>query len=155
MAKSRINTEIQGKIITSDELYEKAQAWANTVRVVAKKNATAFAKGKKKTYNYKNTTKWHKAGETEKPLRQSILYKIKEKDGITDNIRFQFPRHGIFRAYGVGSGQNINGKQAKKIYVKRSMSDWIDAPIDKKTEKLADIAAEFYGDQALINTFGK
>ncbi len=155
MAKSRISTEIQGKIITSDELYEKAKAWANTVRAVAKNNATAFAKGKKKSYNYKNTTKWHKAGENEKPLKQSVLYKIKEKDGITDNIGFQFPRHGIFRAYGVGNGQSISGKQAKKIYIKRSMSDWIDQPIDKNLDKLADLAAEFYGDQAIINTFGK
>lgn len=155
MAKSRISTEIQGKVISADELYAKANAWANTVRAVSKKNATAFAKGKKKPYNYKNTTKWHKAGETEKILSQSVLYKIKEKDGITDNIGFQFPRHGIFRAYGVGNGQSIGGKQAKKVYIHRNMSDWIDQPIDTNLSKLADLAAEFYGDQAIINTFGK
>lgn len=155
MAKSRVSTEIQGKVITSDELYMQARSWANSVRAMAKNNASAFSDGKKKSYTYTKTSKWHKSGETETKLSQSVSFKIKEKDGITDRIGFQFPRHGIFRAYGVGNGQSINGKQAKKIYIHRTVSDWIDQPIDDKTGKLADIAAEFYGDKAMINAFGK
>lgn len=155
MAKSRISTEIQGKVISSDELYAQARQWANRVRTIAKNNTAAFSKGKKKPYTYPTSTKWHKAGEREPKLSAAVAYKIKEKDGITDNIGFQFPRHGIFRAYGVGNGQSRTGKQAKKTFIKRTMSDWIDKPIDDSTDKLANIAAEFYGDQALINTFGK
>lgn len=155
MAKSRVTTEIQGKVISAEDLYERAMAWASGVRAQARKNASDFHKGKNKSYTYKNKTKWHKSGEVEKKLTRAISFKVKEIGGITDRIGFQFPRHGIFRAYGVGNGQSISGKQAKKVFVVRNMSEWIDAPIEHNLNRLADVAAEFYGDQALVKTFGK
>jgi len=150
---ARIDTEIEGEIINSDELYRKAGAWANNVRMLGKSNASVFASGKLGTYTYPQKTKWHKKGEKEPKLSQSLSYKVKEVGGIVDGIKFQFPRHGVFRAYGVGNGQPVSGVTAKKSFKKRSMSDWIDAPIDQNIEKIADIAAEFYGDTALVNTY--
>jgi len=156
--RTRTDTQIEGKIINSDEFHRKATQWASRVRALAKRNTAAFTKGKNKPYIYgskdKNKkgekyTKWHKHGEIEPLLSKSISYKIKEISGITDSIKIQFPRHGVFRAYGVGNGQPISGGIAKKI--KRSMSDWADNPIDQNIEKLADIASEFYGDQVCIN----
>jgi len=38
--------------------------------------------------------------------------------------------------------------------VKRSMDDWMDKPIEKHTQKLSDLAVEFWGDQVLVSTFG-
>jgi hypothetical protein len=155
MAKknTRIDTQLEGHVIDSDELFQQAKAWADQVRGKAKSNTSAFTKGKKGSYTYPKRSKWHQAGEVEKKLSQSLSYKVKEIGGITDSISYQFPRHGIFRAYGVGNGQSINGKQAVQSFVKRSPSDWLDDPIDQNIEKLADIAADFYGDEVTVNAY--
>jgi hypothetical protein len=34
------------------------------------------------------------------------------------------------------------------------MEDWIDKPIEKNTKKLFDLAAEFWGDTVVVNSFG-
>ena len=148
---TRVNTEIEGKIISSDELYAEAKKWADHVRSLAKANTATFNNGKSTTYTYKKKTKWHKAGEVEKKLSQSLSYKIKEVAGVTDKIAFQFPRHGVFRAYGVGYGQPINGANTN-IKIRRNMNDWIDTPINTNIQKLADVAAEFYGDYFCVKT---
>jgi len=153
MINSRIDTEIDGKLINSDEFYRKATAWANKVRALAKANTAAFTRGKSKPRIHTKNTKWHKRGDKENLLANAISYNIKEASGVVEGFKFIFPRHGIFRAYGVGSGQPISGGTGKNIKIKRSMSDWIDAPIDRNIEKLADISAEFYGDQFCISTY--
>ena len=45
-------------------------------------------------------------------------------------------------------------KVSKSGRIRRSMADWLDAPIDQHTEKLFNLAAEFWGDQFLVNFFG-
>ena len=159
MKNSRIETEIEGKIISANELHKQAQIWAATVRNRAKINTLSFTKGKKGRYTYgskekkgKQLSKWHKHGEVEPKISQNLSFKIKEAAGVTEKIAFQFPRHGVFRAYGVGNGQPITGVTAKKSFIKRTPSDWMDEPINKNMEKLADIAAEFYGDQFCVKT---
>ena len=159
MRNSRIETEIEGKVISANELHKQAQIWAFSVRNRAKINILSFTKGKKGKYTYgsnvkagKRLSKWHKHGEVEPKISQNLSFKIREASGVTEKITFQFPRHGVFRAYGVGNGQPITGITAKKTFVKRTPNDWIDEPINKNIEKLADIAAEFYGDQFCVKT---
>lgn len=154
MAKnSNVETSIEGNITSPEEFKEAAKQWAQLVRNMAKNNASHFKEGKKKAYTYK--TGIHK-GKTERKLIKSISYIVKEEAGITDNIGFKFPLHGIFRAYGVGNGtpRHPAKKHAEFSYIKRTPSDWLDEPINKKTDDLANIAAQFYGDEAVINTWG-
>ena len=165
MAKERIETQIQGKIIDSDEFYRKATQWADMIKSKSLSNAKSFTKGKEKKLVHgkwkgdkKKTWKKHKSiyypdGSIENKIITNFSYKIYEKHGITDSLGFKFPRHGVFRTYGVGNGQSINGKQAKRVYVKRTMRDWLDWPIETNIDQLADIASEFYGDKVLVNTY--
>jgi len=150
---SSFSTTIQGKIISSDELRLKAAVWAKSVREQAKQNITKFDKGKRKpTHTYKSGL-WK--GKTEGKLKNKLSFAVREKGGVTDHVGFKFPLHGIFREYGVGRGQpRMPGKKkSRKVYIKRSMSDWLDAPISKNMNKFADLAAEFYGDEAIIHCF--
>ena len=34
------------------------------------------------------------------------------------------------------------------------MDDWLDKPIEKNTQKLFDLAVDFWGDQVLVSAFG-
>ena len=34
------------------------------------------------------------------------------------------------------------------------MADWLDEPINRNAERLFDLAAEFWGDECLVNFFG-
>jgi len=38
--------------------------------------------------------------------------------------------------------------------IRRSMVDWLDEPIEHSAERLFDLAAEFWGDECLVNFFG-
>jgi hypothetical protein len=145
---------VDGKLMTQADFIAEAKRWANVVRAQAKANAAAFTKGKKETHTYK---KGWKAGKTEKILSTDINYSLKNKNGEISSIAFKFPLHGIYRAMGVGRGQpapGSNKKEAKKIYVRRSMSDWMSKPIEDNIDKLADLAVECYGDQVLQNVYG-
>lgn len=97
-------------------------------------------------------------GKIEKRLKNSIRFLI-EHDGskIPESIGFKIPIHGIYQEWAVGFGQpRVAGKYvAQHNRVKRSMTDWLDQPIDRHAERLFDIAAEFWGDKVLVNTFGK
>lgn len=157
---TRVDTELEGKLIDSDEFYRQANSWANMVRNKAAANTAAFSKGKKDKYTYKprkdkEKTKggWHFKGEIERPLSKDISFVLREYSGILKYIGFRFPRHGVFVAYGVGGGQPVSGQLSKNVKIRRRAIDWFDEPIDQEVNKLADVAAEFYGDQATINTY--
>ena len=141
-------------LLTPEEFYTAARKWAAIVRNMAKANATRFKKGKtKQTHTYKTGKK---AGKTEQRLRDSIRYTIAQDGGVPESIGFKLPIHGIFREWAVGYGQpRVAGKYvSKNSRIKRSMDDWIDNPIEKNTQKLSDLAAEFWGDQVLVSSFG-
>ena len=154
MPNHTVTDKIAGKTITNEEFYKEAQRWASRVRALAKRNALGFAKGKKKPSHTYKTGK--KAGKVEKKLSASIRYKIEHYSRIPESIGFLIPIHGIWREWAVGYGQpRVPGKYVNPHpMVRRSMVDWIDDPIDQNTEKLFDIAAEFWGDQYLLNFFG-
>ena len=151
---SVLHTSIDGNLITAEQFYAAARKWAAIVRNMAKANTSRFAKGKdKQTHTYKTGKK---AGKTEKKLRDSIRYTIAHDCGVPESIGFKIPIHGIFREWAVGYGQpRVAGKYiSQNSRVKRSMDDWIDKPIEKNTQKLFDLAADFWGDQVLISSFG-
>jgi hypothetical protein len=97
-----------------------------------------------------------KAGKNEKKLHDSIRYTITQDCEVPESIGFKIPIHGIFREWAVGYGQpRVAGKYvSNNSRVKRTMEDWIDKPIEKNTQKLFDLAAEFWGDQVVVNSFG-
>jgi hypothetical protein len=149
-----VTTTLSGKSITPEQFYTEARKWAAIVRNMAKANTTRFKKGKKKqTHTYKTGKK---SGKSEPKLKDSIRYIIEQDCGIPESIGFKIPIHGIFREWAVGYGQpRVAGKYVShNSRVKRNMEDWIDKPIEKSTNKLFDVAAEFWGDQVLVCSFG-
>ncbi len=154
MKNSKVTSTIDGKVLTAEQFYAEARKWAAIVRNMAKANTAAFKKGKKnESHVYKEGKK---AGKTEKKLSKSTRFIITHDNKIPESIGFKIPIHGIFREWAVGYGQpRVAGKyKAAHNRVKRSMSDWIDKPIEKHKEKLFAVAAEYWSDQVIVNTFG-
>jgi|GEM_PF-1342244 len=149
-----VTTSLSGNTISAEEFYTQARKWAAIVRNMAKANATRFKKGKtKQSHTYKTGKK---AGKSEQKLKDSIRYTIAQDCGVPESIGFKIPIHGIFREWAVGYGQpRVVGKYiSMNSRVKRTMEDWIDRPIEKNTKKIFDLAAEFWGDQIVISSFG-
>jgi len=147
---SIIHSTLDGKPISPEQFYAQACKWAAIVRNMAKANATRFKKGKtKQDHTYKT-------GKSEQKLRDTIRYSIVRNCDVPENVSFKVPIHGIFREWAVGYGQpRVAGKYVSpNSRVKRTMEDWLDKPIAKNTQKLFDFAAEFWGDQVVINSFG-
>ena len=71
-------------------------------------------------------------------------------------MSFKIPIHGIWREWAVGYGQpRVPGKYVNPHpSIRRSVVDWLDEPIDRNAERLCDLAAEFWGDECLVNFFG-
>ena len=156
--------KIEGTLTTQEMFMDDARKWGAAVAAKMRANAARFQHGKehKRTYTArrynKRTGQKEDTTVNEKVLKKSINSKIRtNRDGDFNRIAFDFPLHGIFRMYGVGSGQPGAGshkKQAPKIRVKRSMSDWLNQPIEQEFDTLADIVANFYGDKVLTSVYG-
>jgi len=149
-----VSSTLDGNTITPEQFYAEARKWAAIVRNMAKANTTRFKKGKtKQTHTYKTGKK---AGKSEQKLRDSIRYAITQDCGVPDSVGFKLPIHGIFREWAVGYGQpRVAGKYVStNSRVKRTMEDWIDKPIEKNTQKLFNLAAEFWGDKVVVCSFG-
>lgn len=139
-------------IMTDEQFKAEVRKWANNVRREAKNKAAAFGKGKKANYTYSETGKSRYRGTVEKKLSEYMTYSVKYQFGDVHHIKFQFPLHGIFRAFGVGKGQPATGsfsKRALKTYIRRSPSDWLNEPIEKNIETFSDLVANHYGDTIL------
>jgi len=149
-----VTTTIDGKTITSEEFYKQAVRWASMVRNIAKRNTLQFTKGKKhNSITYKSGKK---EGKVERKLSSSIRYSIEHSSHIPEAISFKIPIHGIWREWAVGYGQpRVPGKYVNPHpHIRRSMVDWLDEPIDRNAERLFNLAAEFWGDECLVNFFG-
>lgn len=139
-------------IMTDEQFTAAVIQWGNMVRNKARANAGAFTKGKQGTYGYNPDGKSKNAGRTEKKLATAIGYRIRRFSGDINNVSFQFPLHGIFRAFGVGNGQpgeDSYAKRTTKTYIKRSKSDWINSPIENSFEAFAKLSTEYYGDKVM------
>ena len=73
---TRVDTQIEGSVITSEELHRKANQWAKMVMGVAKSNTSAFTKGKTKDK--------HVYGEKRKRRRE---YAEKRGEKMTFSLR--------------------------------------------------------------------
>ena len=137
-------------IVTAEEFLRQARRWASMVRNAAKRDTLQFSKGKNRT----SITK--KNGRVERRLRDSIQYTIEHSDRIPEAVSFKIPIHGIWREWAVGYGQpRVPGKYVNpRPRIRRSMVDWLDEPIDRKAERLFDLAAEFWDDRCIVNFFG-
>jgi len=149
-----VSTTTNSNLITPEQFYAEARKWAAIVRNMAKANTNRFTKGKTKQNHTYKTGK--KAGKSEQKLNKSIRYTIAHDGGVPESIGFKIPIHGIFREWAVGYGQpRVIGKYvAQNSRVKRCMDDWLDKPIEKNTQKLFDLAVDFWGDQVLVSAFG-
>lgn len=125
-------------ILTETEYNRQMEAWSSTVQRLAKLQATAFNKGKKKSHTYKSGKK---KGKTEHILRTHIQYQMKSDNGEVAGVAFQFPVHGIFREYGVGNGT----PRALVGHTARNMSDWLSSSLQKQEQSLLDIVADYEG----------
>lgn len=150
MPSHTVTDTLDGKAITAEEFYRQARRWASMVRNAAKRNTLQFTKGKQRN----SVTK--KNGKVERKLRSSIQYNVEHSGHIPEAVSFKIPIHGIWREWAVGYGQpRVPGKYVNPHpRIRRSMADWLDAPIDQHTEKLFNLAAEFWGDEFLVNFFG-
>ncbi|MBR4919435.1 MAG: hypothetical protein IKZ52_09500 [Bacteroidales bacterium] len=150
MSSHTITDTTDGKTITAEEFHRQARRWAAMVRNAAKRNTLRFAKGKKQT----SITK--KSGKVERKLRDSIQFTVERDSGIPEAVSFKVPIHGIWREWAVGYGQpRVPGKYVNPHpRIRRSMADWLDEPIGRNAECLFDLAAEFWGDECLVNFFG-
>lgn len=142
-------------IMTDAEFFQRAKQWADMVRRQAKAAAAGFPKGKQKaTHTYK-TGRY--AGKTEGKLKDKTTYTLRKRYGDLEALSFKMPVHGIFREYGVGNGQPRHGIATKSgraasahTYIRRSMSDWFYAPLERNVEALGDLVADYYGDKVLV-----
>ena len=114
------------------------------LRTSATTAASAFHHGKRRNRTYQSGPK---AGKTERRLRNTVQYSLKASYGDNAAIGFQFERHGIFLEYGVSRGHPKNG-------IRRSMSDWFSASLDRQEQKLLDIVSEHQADKYLHTFMG-
>lgn len=119
---------------------------------------------------------------TEKPFSQKLLgteYFVNlNQNSEAYNVKFSFPRHGIYVHYGTGRGWirkndtivrgslTANAIKKKKKNVGRKVSevtigkgrrpvDWFDIEIKRGIGQLANITQEYYGDKAMNDVLDK
>lgn len=137
--------------INEQQYEDYIKRWCQKVRNSAKQRAASFTKGKKETTH--TYLKGRYAGTTEKKLKDNITFKLQRNYGEISRVSFLFPVHGIFRAYGVGNGQPLNGEPIRPR-IRRSPSDWISAPINDNIKTFSNFIAEYHADKVAINVFG-
>ena len=131
-------------LLDESEYNEQVKRWSAATQQLAKQAASAFHHGKRRNRTYQSGPK---AGKTERRLRNTIQYGLKASYGDIAAIGFQFERHGIFLEYGVSRGHPKSG-------IRRSMSDWFSASLDRQERKLLDIVSEHQADKYLHTFMG-
>lgn len=119
-------------ILDDSQYNEDMKSWAATVQRLARQQASAFHKGKRKTpRTYKSGAK---EGKKEERLRTHIQYRMRSDAGEVAGVGFTFPVHGIFMEFGVSRGH-------PRGHVSRSMSDWLSGTLNREEGKLMEIVA--------------
>lgn len=116
------------------------RSWSAEVQRLAKREASAFTKGKRRaSRTYRSGPK---TGKTETKLRSNITHRLWSDTGEVASIGFQFPRHGIFLEYGVSRGHPVG-------HLRRSISDWLSSALDRKEDNLVEIVAEHHAGRVI------
>lgn len=130
-------------IMSANEFNQRVKDWGETVR--SRSLGTLVAK----TNVY--------SGELRSRLKSAT--NTARDDGLVHAVAFKFLRYGVFVAYGVGNGYIRQGgrvvrgshdpnRNVKPGPIRRRPVDWLDCNIEQQIQGLADIAADYYGDNA-------
>ena len=134
------------KAMTAEEFNQRVKAWGDTVR--SRSLGTLIAE----TQVY--------SGDLRGRLKAAV--NTARDDGLAHAVAFKFVRYGVFVAYGVGNGYiRHNGRVVRGSHdpnrhvkpgpIRRRPVDWLDKNVEQQMQHLADIAADYYGDQAAQN----
>lgn len=129
--------------MSASEFNQRVKAWGETVR--SRSLGTLVAE----TNVY--------SGELRSRLKSAT--NTARDDGLAHAVAFKFVRYGVFVAYGVGNGYIRQGgrvvrgshdpnRNVKPGPIRRRPVDWLDCNIEQQIQGLADIAANYYGDNA-------
>lgn len=129
--------------MSASEFNQRVKAWGETVR--SRSLGTLVAE----TNVY--------SGELRSRLKSAT--NTARDDGLAHAVAFKFIRYGVFVAYGVGNGYIRQGgrvvrgshdpnRNVKPGPIRRRPVDWLDCNIEQQIQGLADIAADYYGDNA-------
>lgn len=129
--------------MSASEFNQRVKAWGETVR--SRSLGTLVAE----TNVY--------SGELRSRLKSAT--NTARDDGLAHAVAFKFLRYGVFVAYGVGNGYIRQGgrvvrgshdpnRNVKPGPIRRRPVDWLDCNIEQQIQGLADIAADYYGDNA-------
>lgn len=130
-------------IMSANEFNQRVKDWGETVR--SRSLGTLVAE----TNVY--------SGELRSRLKSAT--NTARDDGLAHAVAFKFVRYGVFVAYGVGNGYIRQGgrvvrgshdpnRNVKPGPIRRRPVDWLDCNIEQQIQGLADIAADYYGDNA-------
>lgn len=129
--------------MSASEFNQRVKAWGETVR--SRSLGTLVAE----TNVY--------SGELRSRLKSAT--NTARDDGLAHAVAFKFLRYGVFVAYGVGNGYIRQGgrvvrgshdpnRNVKPGPIRRRPVNWLDCNIEQQIQGLADIAADYYGDNA-------
>ena len=130
-------------IMSANEFNQRVKDWGETVR------SRSLGKLVAETNVY--------SGELRSRLKSAT--NTARDDGLAHAVAFKFVRYGVFVAYGVGNGYIRQGgrvvrgshdpnRNVKPGPIRRRPVDWLDCNIEQQIQGLADIAADYYGDNA-------
>ena len=128
-------------IMSANEFSQRVKDWGETVR--SRSLGTLVAE----TNVY--------SGELRSRLKSAT--NTARDDGLAHAVAFKSVRYGVFVAYGVGyirlNGRVVRGSHNPNRHVppgpiRRRPVDWLDKNVEQQMQGLADIAAEYYGDNA-------
>lgn len=136
-------TEYNAPQMTAEEFNERVRAWGETVR--SRSLGTLVAETQTYSGNLRS--------------RLKAATDMDRGDGLAHAVAFKFMRYGVFVAYGVGNGYIRQGGSVvrgshdpNRIVtpgpIRRRPVDWLDNNIEQQIQGLADIAADYYGDNA-------
>lgn len=136
-------TEYNAPQMTAEEFNERVRAWGETVR--SRSLGTLVAETQTYSGNLRS--------------RLKAATDMDRGDGLAHAVAFKFMRYGVFVAYGVGNGYIRQGGRVvrgshdpNRIVtpgpIRRRPVDWLDNNIEQQIQGLADIAADYYGDNA-------
>lgn len=118
-----------------EQFNKDARAWTKYTRtLLIQKLGTYGLKKKIETY-----------GDVKmKSLMSSIRAKTNKRDGAVDRISFSFNYYGMMIPQGVGRGVPLSLAPGKRRKI-----EWYKTVLKHREESLADIVAEYFGDEYL------
>lgn len=119
--------------MNEQQLNSEVKAWANKT-----KNEL---KAKAKSLGIEHRENSPSGSSSTEAIKASVAKKFR----IVSRVSFKFPRHMIFVHKGLGRDTPVS----KQGTTNRKAKEWLDGPIEKNIDQLADIVAEHIGDEVI------